>query len=370
MGSGHFFDESRDQSIVKAEIVAKYFWAWANVIDRYSKTFAYIDLFAGPGRYKDGSASTPLLVLERAIHDPKMHPKLVTVFNDLDLNNSRTLERQINALEGIEVLHHRPRVYNEEVGIRIVEEFERAKLVPSLTFVDPWGYKGLSLRLVQAVLKDWGCDCIFFFNYNRINMGLTNPFVVDHMNALFGDERADDLRQRLKYVTPEQRELAIVNELGLALKQMGGEFVLPFTFKNDSGQRTSHHLTFVSKNKRGYGIMKEIMASYSSSTQQGVASFEYSPVDNRQLRLLFDYARPLDDLADLLLTAFKGRTMSMEQLFEAHNVGLPYIAKNYKDVLAQLEREGRITATPPATQRRTKKDGSVTFGNSVMVTFP
>src|SRR5207248_10024637 len=38
-------------------------------------------------------------------------------------------------------------------------------------FVDPFGYKGLSLQLVNSVIKDWGCDCVFFFNYNRISMG-------------------------------------------------------------------------------------------------------------------------------------------------------------------------------------------------------
>ena len=56
--------------------------------------------------------------------------------------------------------------------------------------MDPWGYKGLSLRLINSVLRNWGSDCIIFFNYNRINMGLNNEFVREHMDALFGAERA------------------------------------------------------------------------------------------------------------------------------------------------------------------------------------
>jgi len=39
----------------------------------------------------------------------------------------------------------------------------------------------------------WGCDCVFFFNYNRINAGINNPGVKKHMDALFGEERADAL---------------------------------------------------------------------------------------------------------------------------------------------------------------------------------
>ena len=63
--------------------------------------------------------------------------------------------------------------------------------MPTFFFVDPWGYKGLSLRLINSVLKDWGCDCVFFFNYNRINMGLGNDAVEKHMDALFGKERGE-----------------------------------------------------------------------------------------------------------------------------------------------------------------------------------
>ena len=32
-----------------------------------------------------------------------------------------------------------------------------------------------------------------------------------------------------------------------AIKEMGGQYILPFCFKNSHGNRTSHHLVFVSK---------------------------------------------------------------------------------------------------------------------------
>jgi len=73
MGTGNrFFDETREQSIIKGKIVSDYFWAWAKVITPTVKKsgtnrIAYIDLFAGPGRYRDGTKSTPLLILEKAI---------------------------------------------------------------------------------------------------------------------------------------------------------------------------------------------------------------------------------------------------------------------------------------------------------------
>jgi three-Cys-motif partner protein len=99
MSNSSFFDESREQSLVKAEIVAKYFWAWAKVIIPQAKKrrtkIAYVDLFSGPGRYQDGSKSTPLLILERAIADPDMREMLVTIFNDKNSNNTQSLQQAI-----------------------------------------------------------------------------------------------------------------------------------------------------------------------------------------------------------------------------------------------------------------------------------
>lgn len=242
-----FFTETREQSVVKAEIVEKYFDTWASIITATqnrqpsaTQRIAYIDLFAGPGRYENGTISTPLRVLQRAINNPRYHDRLVTVFNDRDSNSVRTLEEAIKSLPGVEKLKHAPEVWNEEVGDKIASDFEKVNKIPVLAFIDPWGYKGLSLKLVNSFVKDWGCDCIFFFNYSRINAGLSNPVVHDHMCALFGAERAARLRDELEPMTPAEREATIVNELALALKSLGARFVLPFCFKNDTGTRTKH----------------------------------------------------------------------------------------------------------------------------------
>ena len=372
MPSANFFDESKEQSKVKSAIVTKFFWAWAQVIigsqKRYRKNgdkrIAYIDLFAGPGRYSDGTTSTPLLILEKAIKDHEMRQRLLTFFNDKNENNTESLSEAIRQLPGVGKLKYRPEVYNDEVGKKIVKMFEDMNLVPTFFFVDPWGYKGLSLRLVNSVLKDWGCDCVFFFNYNRINMGLSNDAVRSHMDALFGKMRVTRLRRKLSSLAPEQRESTIIAELSKRLQKMGAVYVLPFRFKDHRGSRTSHHLIFVSKNFKGYEIMKEIMAKESSDIQQGVVNFEYVPVDARRAARqmpLFQPPRPLDNLGDMLLQDFAGQTLTMDQIYKQHNVGRPYIKKNYKDTLKQLEEHQEITASP-------HRKG--TFGDDVEVTFP
>jgi three-Cys-motif partner protein len=366
-----FFDEQADQSAVKTAIVTKYFSAWATIMcaqrrNKADKRIAYVDVFAGPGRYKDGTISTPLLILENAISKPELRDNLVTMFNDKDEENARALMDEINKLDGIKTLRHRPSVNNDEVGEEMVKRFEDINLIPTLFFVDPWGYKGLSLRLINSVLKDWGCECIFFFNYNRINPGLANASVKEHMDALFGELRAEQLRARLDPLSPAERELTIVEEISEALSE-GDKYVLPFEFKNDRGTRTKHHLIFVSKHPLGYKIMKGIMAKESSNNDQGVPSFDYTPATEKQ-PLLFELNRPLDDLADILLEEFAEQTISMNEVFEKHNYGRRYIERNYKDALSKLEMDGKIIGNPPFNKRI--RNGEVTCGPNTSFVFP
>jgi len=374
MVNDNFFEEQKDQSLVKSTIVSKYFDVWANVIistqkryPHHTQKIAYIDLFAGPGRYKDGTQSTPVKILANAVEKQDLRERLIAIFNDKDEKNSKGLENTIANIPGIKTLKYKPEVYNLEVGKKIVTMFESINLIPTLFFVDPWGYKGLSLRLVNSVLKDWGCDSIFFFNYNRINMGINNEYVQEHMQALFGKEQAIALRNKLNRKNAHERELLIVEELCQAMKAYGSRYVLPFRFKNDKRKSTSHHLIFVSKHLRGYEIMKNIMARESTSDTQGVPSFEYNKADFLpQQTLLFQLYRPLDDLKENLLETFRGQKHSMQKIYESHNVDTPYIKKNYKEILRELYDDGIIEAVSP----KGKPPRKGTFGAEIIVTFP
>ncbi|HMW03226.1 MAG TPA: three-Cys-motif partner protein TcmP, partial [Acidobacteriota bacterium] len=131
-----FFDESTEQSQIKSEIVAKYFWSWAKVIltavkKRGGDRIAYIDLFAGPGKYESGKISTPLKVLMRISQDSIFNQHVLTIFNDIDRKNCKLLENAIQELKGIEKLKYRPRVLNVEIGESFIKEIEQMATVPT-----------------------------------------------------------------------------------------------------------------------------------------------------------------------------------------------------------------------------------------------
>jgi three-Cys-motif partner protein len=360
-----FFEERSDQSEVKARIIEKYFSAWSNIVLGAAQTMGsgkigYIDLYAGPGRYKDGAASTPLLVLQKVIDTPKLHDAFLAFFNDGSSDHSETLQDEIDNLPGIEKLKDKPEVSNRPVDDYFHEFFAKTSIIPSFTFFDPFGYKGLSLQFLQDVVKDWGCDCVFFFNYGRINAGLENPAVKKHMDALFGKERAEELREKLEGKTPDQREVLILEYISLALRHGKKRYVLPFRFKK--GNRTSHYLIFVTKHFKGFEVMKEIMAKESSTQDGGVASFAYSPAD-KDTPYLLSFLQPVEQLKKKLLKHFAGRTATMKEIYVEfeHTETTPFIKKNYKAALTELYEADKISA-------QDHKKG--TFADHLQATFP
>ena len=65
-----------------------------------------------------------------------------------------------------------------------------------------------------------------------------------------------------------------------------------------------------------------------------------------------------------LLKDFAGRELSLTEIYERHSVDTPYVIKNYKDFLAQLEEEGKIACVLKGKRRKG------TFADHLLVKFP
>jgi hypothetical protein len=105
MADSSFFDESRDNSLVKAEIVAKYFWAWAKVIIQQPGNgvikLPILICSLGLVAIKTILSLLHYLSWNSAIRDPDMSQMLVTLFNDKDSNNTQSLQQAIELIPDI-----------------------------------------------------------------------------------------------------------------------------------------------------------------------------------------------------------------------------------------------------------------------------
>ena len=67
----------------------------------------------------------------------------------------------------------------------------------------------------------------------------------------------------------------------------------------------------------------------------------------------------------MLMDFFEGMTLKMNDIYEHHHVDRPYVKKNYKKALLDLENEDKIKTN--RTERKTRKG---TFPDNMLVTFP
>ena len=282
-----FFDQQREASAIKSEIVSKYFSAWARIIGARSSKIGYIDLFSGPGCYDDGTESTPMIILKKALSLPGIADKFVAIFNDASETNTNILKSCINDIPGIEAISPRISISTKPVDRAIADEINKISLIPVFSFIDPFGYAGVSKDLITALTKDNCCDCIFFLNYSRINAGITNPRVPHHIEAIFGMD-IDNIRKAVCGLSPSEREATILELLSQSFQNINGRpaFVLPFRFRRPPGSRgsaTSHYLIFLTKHILGYSVMKDIMHNAGGVYSDGIGNFEFVPVTNSQL---------------------------------------------------------------------------------------
>lgn len=366
-----FFSDQTEQSATKAHIVSSYFTAWAGVIKKWDCKMAYIDLFCGPGRYDDDKPSAPLQIIQSTLRDPVLAGKMMFLFNDYDQANIKSLQQEISALDTDGKLTQ-IKYFTETMDIDTHSRLHIPRNVPVLSFVDPFGYKGLTRELINKLIANSGSDCIFFFNYNRINMALSSNTKFDeHLIGIFGEERTKSLKVQLATLSPSQREPVVINALIEALIEDKGNYVLPFKFYSAEMLRTSHFIVFVTKNPVACKIMKQIMYSNSAKDNDGVATFSFEDsrnfVDSCSQLSLFD--GPIKALERAMISKYHGRTVTVQRLCDEVDCDFTnhFVSKNVTDILKRLEPEGEITVI---SGRKVKMRGGVpTMPKNAIIQF-
>ena len=92
---------------------------------------------------------------------------MIAVFNDADTDRTSELDKNIRALPGIETLKHKFEIRTGDVDDDLMAEFASINMVPAFSFIDPFGYKGVTLELLEALMKGWGSDIVLFFPFDQ-----------------------------------------------------------------------------------------------------------------------------------------------------------------------------------------------------------
>lgn len=276
-----FFSQQKEKSKIKTHIVSEFFKTYYAILSKAGKTkngFIYIDLFSGPGVYEDGTKSTPIILLDSIeLLGDNVLSEIEMIFNDEDKHFYQSLTDSIISHTVYNKMVNKPQITNLSAkDVNIQGYLNQGK--PIFSFVDPWGYKDVSANQIKDFVSAIGSDCIMFFNVNRILQDLSKPKRETHMMKIFGDEYENviDIAKDSSLSQQEKSDAFLksfaknlyINEFK-DLKEKGYRlFILPFEFKQDYANKTSHYLVFISKNHKAILEMKRIMVKQSNSHSQ------------------------------------------------------------------------------------------------------
>lgn len=386
-----FFDQPKEKSKIKVYIVTEFFKTYFSIINRrgFSDEIYYIDLFSGPGVYKDGTRSTPMVLMDivDSFKDDDIRNKLVMLFNDENAEYYNTLNQQVAQHPVYPKLKHKPIVVNKKAS-EVDLTFYYSNQKPKFSFIDPWGYIDVSAEQISKLVKSIGSDCVLFFNSNRILQDLGKSHSKSHMEKIFGSryEEAISVQQDStltqyskahKFVSLFSQNLYDTYFSGLRSKGYR-LFVLPFAVEQDEVEKISHYLLFITKNHKAISEMKKIMVKKSNTFS------EILGYDNKDLLTISLFSREQDVCVgiktifnDLFAQQPKLRVQKKDifewlMLVDAFSMSIkyevtPYTAEEIKKCVEQWDKEGKIDIEIPpnkAIKKRITNDRKFSFNET------
>lgn len=354
MKENFFFETQTISSKIKANIISEYFPSYCNIItSKYQpKQVRYIDLFAGPGFYEDGNASTPILIGRHCSKNDLLRENVKLVFNDNFYHGS--LKTNFNKEFPIGTFKKKVHFGKSTVGeskeitqflIQNTHAGNRRKSrndYPSLLFIDPFGYKGIETLVLAEFLKNWGNEIFIFVNTKRIHPALENNKFEELMKDLFpttfNNLKAD---RRFKSTVPEKLNL-IIERLGEEYKTHLGQnvFYTAFKFQEEDSDATSHYILHITKGSRGYDLIKTIYNDFANvgTIFDGINTYTFDAKKyGAEINELFDDDQSnIDILVEILLEKYKGKKLSSYELFEEHQISGLYSRNHYTKALRKL----------------------------------
>lgn len=367
MADERFWDSMSDETRVKVNIVSKYFsfWSMASTGGKNpSSKISYIDLFSGRGVYKDGTPSTPVRVISSALRHQPTTQALQSLFCESQPEIASILREALLSLPQLDDLTVRPTILNQSVNESLIPYFEDLVRFPTLSFVDPYGYEGVTAGLLSQLLSHRKSELILFFNFNRFNAALSNPYVLSHARAFFGSRADHSISYIEQQTSPKDREHALVHEVGHLLGDLGASYVQLFRFQQEYQERTSHYLVFATKSTFPLDKMKEIMSSESSEID-GITAFGWLPNTDSQLSLPIHGLVARQSIKELVRSSLTGTRLTFGEIYDRVGLLSPFAKKDFQNVINEMEEQGEVSIDKPREKRW--RNGKLTLGKDRVV---
>lgn len=272
-----FFNEQSEKSAIKVAIVSTFFSVYLRIIlsgiSKSKNNLYYIDLFAGPGKYKNGTDSTPMKILDiiESSNQNDLKRKIQCVFNEADDKYYTQLQNNVTSHNVYNRLIHKPIIMNKDAADVDLQPYLNGQS-PVFSFIDPFGYKSTSATQIWSLVKNVGSDCVFFFNANRIILDYNKDGKENDFKKIFGTYYSKAKEAVNSNASHNDKMKSILGAFSHNLYDIVRNqnydynlYLLPFGFSFDDRERRSHYLLFITKNHKAVMEMKGVMSKLSNN---------------------------------------------------------------------------------------------------------
>lgn len=343
--------EMEPHTAAKHAILKRYLQAWMVILSqgRFPEIL-YIDGFAGPGQYKNGEVGSPIIALQTALnYRPPLTANLHFLFVEKDVDRAANLKSLIDRMSLPRNFHVKVEGETtfEDAFFKHYVYYQRSgRLIPTFAFIDPFGWTGAPMSIIQIIMQNKSCEVFVNFMYEEINRFISHPDQVENFNALFG---SSDWGQCAAIKGATDRRRCLHDAYARQMHNQGRcQYVRSFMMSNDKDV-TDYILFYGTNEELGLKKMKEAMWKIDEG-----GGFRFSDATNPDQTVLFMDEPNFAQLKTDLTRKFKGRTTTIREIERFVVTETAFRETHYKKLLKNMELETaemKIASAPPGRKR-------------------
>ena len=307
ISTDEFFERPRSWSLLKYRVLNYYLSQYfPKVNQRYRSPAVVADLFAGRGRFDDGSDGSPIIISKLA----RQYKQLLGYENKVILAEAIERDRELLRENVKEYIDQKIVVLlpgeASEVGLTLLKIITRG--TPLFVFLDPFGIKGLSMQLLLQTCERASQDStelLINFNHRAIprlagickKIDSTNPSlkrqaqgIVEMTNDSFGGVWWLDIMNNDALNDEEKGREIRARYVGVLRKRFKWLGSLPVT-AGLPGENVKYYLIFASQSQVAFESMNDAMV-------RAARELLLEEVAKRNKGTLFETADPEAFVAD------------------------------------------------------------------------
>ncbi|MFH1661797.1 MAG: three-Cys-motif partner protein TcmP [Candidatus Falkowbacteria bacterium] len=323
----------------KHEILKRYLQRWLPILGTFNKGLFYIDGFAGPGVYTNGEKGSPIIAIKTAIDlikEERLKTTLYCLFIEKDPERCKILEREINQIDIPKQIKIKIKNKDFLSSMDDVLNNRLIKVLPTLIFIDPFGFSHTPFCLIKKIMMNNICDFFINFNYEEIERFLSLSEQENNFINFFGCE---EWKRALILKNKDKRKFLHDLYIKQLHKEAGIKYIRSFTMINKSN-KIDYFLFFGTNSIKGLEKIKEVLWKIDKDSGN-----VFSDTTNPNQPKLFTSSY-FNDLQKEIIKKFKGEAVTIKELKDYILTETPYpIGPLSTKILKPLEREKNLLIT-------------------------